>query len=197
MKGVLVRKRILDLHLYLGLLCAPYLILYGVSGLAFNHGWPGDPTPGGSWEARFEAPAPGVPADAPLDLARAIQADQGLIGWVEEASLVAPDAGGLHFTVHRPGAEYHVVLAPDGALEVSRVRTGIWRVLQGMHGLRRLEGSLLAPLWWVYTEASVWVLVFACLSGIYLWARTSHMILGISTISLGALAYAVLAVGVW
>ena len=192
-----MRKRILDLHLYLGLLCAPYLIVYGLSGLAFNHGWQIEEIPAGRWKATLQAEAPDPASHTPLERARALQADQALVGTVEERSVAETGMGGLAFRVQRPGADYDVAFAPDGTIEIARTRTGIWRVLQGVHGLRRLDGSVLAPLWWIYTEASVWTLVFASLSGIYLWARTSRMTLGIGTIALGAIVFSILAMGVW
>ena len=32
-----LRQWMLDVHIYLGLLCAGYLVIYGVSTLSFNH----------------------------------------------------------------------------------------------------------------------------------------------------------------
>ena len=94
----------------------------------------------------------------------AVQAELPLLGWLEEGSAEANDDGGaLSFVLHRPGADYAVSIEPDGSGEIERTRTGLFRVLKGVHGIRRLEGSWLAPLWWIYTELSVWALVFACI----------------------------------
>ena len=148
-----------------------------------------------AWEAT--APASRSPAQSPGSWARTIQAQLDLVGWVEEDSIVEQAGGGLAFTVHRPGADYEIVWQPPDRVRVSEARTGIRRVLGGLHGMRRLERAALAPLWWLYTEVSVWTLVFTSLSGVYLWARVPRLGLGLGVLALGVVCLGAAAAGVW
>ena len=51
-----MKKIVLDIHIYLSLLCAGYMIIYGVSGIAFNHDVHPSERDGVEWEAVVEVP---------------------------------------------------------------------------------------------------------------------------------------------
>ncbi len=187
-----MRKWILDLHLYLGLLCAPYLVVYGVSAIAFNHD-----IKGGSSTSQWSAV---VVAEGGTDLERAeeVRDALGLVGWTPERSVIRTDDALLRFRVQNPGRDYLIEWDDaTGSTEVDETRSSWIAILRGIHGMRDLEGSVLGPVWYVYTEVSSWALAFAALSGIYLWLPRRSAALGTATVVAGAVVLAVLSIGVW
>src|SRR5689334_7589302 len=104
-KGVNMRIWIVRLHLYGGLLCCSYLLLFGISSLLFNH-HPEFAEPGGrtiTWERDL---TPGKWADDAAE-AKAIHQELGLIGWAYDEH--RQRNGDLLFTASRPGKVYHIV----------------------------------------------------------------------------------------
>ena len=72
-----MRKWILRIHLYGGLLCSSYLILFGISSLLFNHE-PKFAKPREQKVTWERAVSPGKCAD---NAARAVRDELGLNGW--------------------------------------------------------------------------------------------------------------------
>ena len=109
-----MKKILLDIHIYLSLLCAGYMIIYGVSGIAFNHDVHPSERDGVEWEAVVEVPD----ADA-LDLGKGagkewtvtiwFKGDITRSGWL----LRKGGSGGSHTTDY-------------GVLASSSYRTFVW-----------------------------------------------------------------------
>ncbi len=176
-----MRKWILRLHLYGGLLCSSYLLLFGISSLLFNHHadfanpkgqtttWERDVTPGNSVGDAAEA--------------KSVHHELGLIGWAYAEH--RERNGDLVFTASRPGKLYHIRVSEGGThATVQETRVGAWEVVRGLHGLEELPNSRFMSIWGLYTELCTFVVLFAAVSGVYLWATTRrvHSVIGWSVL---------------
>ncbi len=159
-----MKKLLLDIHLYLGLVCAVYLVIYGISTMAFNHSWKTEPVKS-SWEAVVKIPV-GLEGEA---LGEALRDSLGLVGWVP-AWLIRKTDEGFRLFVGRPGREYEIYLnTATGHARVDETDKGLLSILCGLHGMRSFPGSTWSHAWSVYSEISIWALIFSALSGVYFW----------------------------
>jgi len=161
-----MRNALLKLHLYAALLCASYLVVFGVSALNYNHrfGRPAEQTV--TWNR-----LPCV-ADTGGDarLAEAVRDTLGLVGWTIPWETRRDTVGDLHFGLARPGKHYTVhLLFSSNRINVEETRQGFWPVVNQLHALMALPGSRFIGLWGVYTEVCFWVVLFATASGLCLW----------------------------
>lgn len=162
------RRRILSLHLYSGILLSPYLILYGVSSLQFNH--PADFMTEAREVVEWDRDVGPVQGETESLMAERVRDDLGLFGYVLPWTLTRSETNHLTFEVDRPGRLYRIDADPvTGRVEVVENRGTIWALNRVLHGGGRIPGSSLMTLWWAYTVLSVVVVVFAALSGTYLW----------------------------
>ncbi len=162
-----VRKLLLDLHIYSGLVCAGYLVIYGLSSLAFNHSGPFFQAAEEivEWERQLTLPATHEPQARAAEIREAL----GLIGYAPPW-LIRADAQDFEFQIRRPGKAYRVnVSESDGRVRVQETRRGIWSVLIGLHGMHELPGSAWSRAWRVYTDFSIWAIAFSVLSGALVW----------------------------
>ena len=160
-----MKKILLDIHIYLSLLCAGYMIIYGVSGIAFNHHLRPPATEGATWEASIRVPA----LDKDQAIAEAARDRLDLSGWVPSWRLSHPQPDELLFFVNRPAREYRIQLNQvTGKVYVSETNRP-WGAVLGLHGLRNLPNSTWGITWGAYTEISIWALVISVLSGIWFW----------------------------
>lgn len=168
-----LRKWLLNLHLYGGLLCAPYLIIFGFSSLNFNHhfGFVAHTSPAVEWQAPLV-----VESQKENDaLATSVRDALGLMGWTIPWNMKRDASGDLQFDLERPGKSYTIKtqLAEHKAL-VKEKSKGFWQVLDSLHALGEIPNSKLAPFWGIYTEICTWFVIFAGISGIYLWANSGR-----------------------
>lgn len=184
-----LRAFVLNLHLYGGLLGAPYLVIYGLSSLAYNH-----PT-AALFQSEPQVSVYGASID-PLaieqpDRAAAVARDAlGLIGFIPAWKTTRDEEGGLSFDVNRPGRRYQVRLVEStGEATLKRTDTGIWSVIGGLHGMTQFPGSAWMMTWGAYTYFSIAMIVFAVGSGAVLWwtrTRARAAALGVLILGLGA-----------
>ena len=164
-----MRKLLLELHLYASLACAPYLVLYGVSTISFNHEWGGTPldaAPTVTWEQELDLP----PGPNRFELARAARDGLGLIGNLPAGAFGESTVDDLDFLVARPFRTYRIQWSRStGVATVGEARTGFWSGLEGMHGLTRILDTNSGLLWGLYTWFSVVAMVFAVVTGVYVW----------------------------
>lgn len=160
----MVKSFLLNLHLYVGLVFAPYFVIYGLSTLAFNHGW------GGQAAVSEDSRQISVPRDLEdQDLGLAIRDSLQLIGSVPAWNMRSV-GDTLTFRIRRPAVTYHVKLdKTSGEMDVRTESFGFWGVVKSLHGLRAVPQSTWSHTWAVYSEVSVWALVFAVLGGLYFW----------------------------
>jgi hypothetical protein len=193
-----MRKWLLRIHLYGGLLCAPYLIIFGFSSLHFNHHFPFvTPAPN---SAHWEAPLTVEPIQDNEAMSQAVRDSLGLMGWTIPWRTKRDAAGDLEFDLERPGKSYTIrTLLKEKKVQVEEHHKGFWQVVNSLHGIGALPNSKFVPWWGIYTEICTWFVVFAGASGIYLWLNSQReRRLGICTlaaamvVSFGLIAFVVI-----
>ena len=183
----MLRKIIFNIHIYAGLLCFGYLIVFGVSSLSFNHPAEFVRARGETktWERSIDlADLPRVTSDmtgeqrvaAKADANNAVRRALGLFGhqrpwqqsWWDEK-----DADHYHASLVRPGVEYDVDVHLDrNVATVKETRTSVWQVIAQLHGFHgEMPGSAFVSTWSWYTELCTFAVLFAGGSGVYLWTR--------------------------
>lgn len=168
-----MRKWMLNIHLYGGLLCAPYLIIFGFSSLHFNHhfGFVEKTADATTWQAPLQI-EPGTNNDA---LAEAVRDKLGLMGWPLPWETKRDAAGNLQFKMERPGRSYTV--HADFEAHTARIESqskGFWEVLNSLHALGSVPNSRFTPWWSWYTELCTAFVAFAAVSGLYLWVNSKR-----------------------
>jgi len=185
-----MQKLILNLHIYGGLLCFSYLIIFGISSLNFNHPFAfttnkAQPT---TWQQAIDVPdLPRVTDDmkGPERIATKATANNivrralGLFGhqrpWAE-SGWDAKDPDHYHASLVRAGVEYEVDVHLDRKVaNVVETRSNPWLVMKGLHGFHgNMPNSALVTSWGWYTELCTFVVLFAGASGVYLWTRRKN-----------------------
>ena len=190
-----MRNWILRIHLYLGLLCSSYLMVFGLSSLNFNHPYeftkPRTVTV--TWEKTL--PLPEVAENTAES--EAVRDALGLFGWTIPWETRRDPNGDLHFGLARPGKHYTLhVHRTAGTVGVEERFEGYWTVFRHLHGNHGVPGSMLMTVWGWYTELCTLVVLFAAGSGVYLFAtrkkdrRAALAVLGVATaLSLGFMLY--------
>jgi hypothetical protein len=186
----MLRKIILNLHIYGGLLCFGYLIVFGISSLNFNHPFEFTRAKKApiTWERSVTLPdLPRVTddmtseqrVDAKAEANHAVRQALGLFGhqrpW-QQSWWDAKDPNHYHASLVRPGAEYEVDVHLDRNLAiVAETRTSAWSVIGALHGFHgAMPGSTFASSWAWYTELCTFVVLFAGVSGVYLWTARQN-----------------------
>jgi len=167
--GGRIRRWLLNVHLYGGLLCSSYLLLYGLTALDFSHDF-GDARaarPTSTWEGAVTL---GEAADDE-DLAALVNRELGLFGWPLPWTVSRDPSGDLSYRTTRPGRSYEIRVSDSGRVAVEERREGLWHALRGLHGQHeRIPGApVLLSLWPPFTELTNWMLLFSMASGVYLW----------------------------
>jgi hypothetical protein len=178
----LLRKTILNIHIYGGLLCFSYLILLGISTLNFNHPFAFTKSPAGiqTWEQKMTLPNLPKTGGTPEPQASQIRQQNNLAILHALGSFGGPfsttegqwiDSNTYHAHLARPGKEYEVDVRPDtGIVKITQTRSNIWALIRDLHGSSETYAdSPLASTWGWYTELCAIVVVFAGISGVYLW----------------------------
>ena len=164
-----MRNWVLRVHLYLGLLCSSYLIVFGVSSLNFNH--PFDFTKPRAEKVTWERSMALPPVAENEAESEAVRDALGLMGWTIPWETSREDSGNLHFGLARPGKHYTIhVLRGDGKVRVDERKEGYWTVVRSLHGNHGVPRSKLMTAWGWYTELCTIVVLFAAASGVYLFA---------------------------
>lgn len=184
-----MRKWLLNLHLYGGLLCSSYLVIYGLSSLQFNHAWllPQKTAATVEWSQVIDPPA----SRNKQAVADHIKAQLNLPGWVHPWSIQRDRQQNYDFEVSRPGKHYVIHYDPRaGVASVAEQRVNIAGIIPRLHGLYGdVPGMPGLRSWGAYTEITNWVVLFAICTGIILFAyrsrerRASFAILGFCGLS--------------
>lgn len=190
-----------DLHLYLGLFIAPFVLAFSLSVFFIVHSW----LPNGKDRPsqRRVVPAVTLPADlgtlagrARIEALRGVLSGIGVAGEfgfvrhnVKEQSLVIP--------VFVPGRETTVEIdLTTRAATITQRETGIWDALVALH---KAPGQHLADIrmnwtpmrvWLWFADGTVYLLFFISVSGVYLWAvLRSERRIGLALIGAGAVSF--------
>ena len=165
-----MRKVLGRLHLYLGLFCASYLIIFGLTSLNFNHHFaffePNNDKV--TWEKSLA-----VPDNADdRKLAESVRDTLGLMGWTPYWRFHRDEQNNFTFEIARPAKNYVVKLNPERTLaQVEETRMGFMSAYNSLHALGGLPNSNLVKVWPIYTEVCVFFVLFAVATGIYFWAK--------------------------
>jgi hypothetical protein len=178
-----MRNFILKIHLYGGLLCSPYLLLFGLSSLHYNHHFtqPGDDRVTWTHPIRLDT------SIEKRKMGQAVRDSLGLMGWGPWWEVRQNDTE-TRVQITRPGKKYNVRIPNQGGVaEVEEIRLGYWRVINSLHALMRVPNSTFMSFWGIYTEICTWVVLFSAASGVYLWtARKSERRIGWSLLGAGS-----------
>ncbi len=167
-----MRKWLLNIHLYGGLLCAPYLIIFGFSSLHFHHHFgfvAAEPRQSSEWEAPLSV----QPVKDNNGMAESVRDSLGLMGWTLPWRTKRDAVGDIEFELERPGKSYtiHTELKEHRA-RVEERKKGFWQVVNSLHALGAIPNSRFVSFWGGYTEVCTAFVLFAAVSGLYLWVNS-------------------------
>jgi hypothetical protein len=187
-----MRKWMLNIHLYGGLLCAPYLIIFGFSSLHFNHhfAFVEEHDAPSTWDS----PLPVEPVKDKDAEAESIRDSLGLMGWPLPWKTKRDQSGNIEFDLERPGKSYTIHADFKRHLaHVEERHKGFFQVVNSLHALGAVPNSKFAPFWGVYTEICTGFVLFASISGLYLWLNSQReRRVGVITLLLAVLSSAAL-----
>jgi hypothetical protein len=164
-----MRKFILNLHMYGGLLCSAYLLVFGFSSLNFNHHF--GFAMGRNTKVTWEEPLPMELVHDNIGDAESVRDRLGLMGWTPPWEMSRDNELNFHFQVTRPGKNYTIhALQKEGKVKVEESRAGFWPVVNSLHALGGVPGSAFSRTWGWYTEVCTVVVLFSAGSGVWLWA---------------------------
>jgi hypothetical protein len=187
-----MRRWIQDLHLYLGLFCMPYVVLFGASAFLLVNGLQLSTS---TREVRRVAALRG---DDVMEDALRVQHQLGLRGVLYAESVSRTEGGGLLMRFQRPGRIYEARVAADGSAEVATENATLFGVIAGLHGSTIRWGGWWADAWALYTELAVWVLGFSIASGSWLaLSRMGGRILALAALGLGTVISLAIVSVVW
>ena len=157
-----------QLHIYLGLFCLPYLLIFSLSSLNFNHHFLSD------------QPLPASPSTThrlSLDLnqdleqiANQVKDELDLFGWFLPGDS-SKDTMSIYLEITQPGKKYEIMIEQDGQTTVSTQPQSTAHLFKLLHFLG--EDIPDAP-WWInswkqYQNLTVYAMLFWVVSGIYMW----------------------------
>jgi len=184
-----MRKWLLNFHLYGGLLCAPYLIIFGFSSLHFNHHFGFIEHSAGTPTRVWEAPLNVSALEDNDSMAESVRDSLGLMGWTLPWKTKRDADGDLTFDLERPGKSYTVqTQLKNRSARVEARSKGFWQVVNSLHAMGAVPNSGFCKWWGGYTEVCTAFVLFAGVSGIYLWLNSKRE----RRIGLAALGLAVL-----
>ncbi len=185
-----------NLHLYLGLIVSPFVIVFALSAILLNH--PSAPVNqrGTVTETSVRVPE-GIAGLEGMPRVQALQGVLAQIGVSGEIGWVSVDRKLNTMTVPltRPGIETTVRLDLDR--QRAFIETKRRGFAEALHWLHKMPGPHLVNIRgnWVYTriwrwlaDASVYLLLLITLTGVYLWAvLRSERQVGLVLLAAGAL----------
>lgn len=166
-----MRNKLIKWHLYAGLLCFPYFIIFGISSLNFNHHFsfmqPGKNS--SHWQKQIDIP----PYQNDQQFADAVRDSLSLMGWTPPWE-IKKDSAGFQFMITHPGKDYVVsAFNNQPIIKVEETPKGFWTVFNSLHGFNEeIPGApAFINSWGIYSNVAVFVMLFSILSGIYIFSR--------------------------
>ncbi len=199
-----------DLHLYAGLFLAPFILVFAVTAVFFNH--PGLMNGGTPLVEKRAMSGIHIPEEAlrltgmgQIEALRPALRQAGVSGELGPV-IYKRKEGRLVVMAMKPGESSNLdVDLQTGNARLERTRTGLRDALLYLHKypgqhLAAIRGnSLHMRVWRVLADATVYLLLFIIVSGIYLWAvlkaerRIGIALLAAGFISFGLLIYGIVA----
>ena len=198
-----MRKRIKDyyalvraFHIYAGLFISPFILIFCISVLAFNH--PDflnriNPVQS-SKEIKVRLDC--IPYDSTnLGTARAILMDLKING---EIDFINKNDSQISFPVNKPGLKTWIAVnTKNDSVIIVQQKEGSVRamnflhIMPGQHNVAMRGNSVFMKIWKITVDAVVYLVLLLLLSGIYLWyIPESELRAGLYSLMLGLLLFA-------
>jgi len=166
-----MRNNLIRLHLYAGLFCFPYFIIFGVSSLNFNHHFQFMQSKEDkvTWQKQITIPSYKNDDQFSNDVRDSL----GLMGWTLPWE-VKKDSASFQFVVSHFAKDYMVKIHDkENIVDVYEKGKGFWNVFNGLHsfGGDLPNAPALINSWKYYQDITVVVLLFSAISGIYIFLR--------------------------
>ncbi len=175
-KGPKLRKWVWKFHLYGGLLCFWYLIIFALTSLQFQH------------QFTFLQPKGFIAQDtlkvAPLNLdntdsavATKLRTELNIAGWYLPWETYRDEQKLFYTEIESPKANYKLKYdSQSSSIFISKKEKGLWGIVKFLHGFAGgMPGAPMLIIWEVYTYISLFVVLFSIISGVWLWAnKTIH-----------------------
>jgi hypothetical protein len=162
------------LHLYAGLFISPFVLIFSLSVLVFNHaGLLNCLAPVKELPVE-KTKLDGIPTDTTdLLTAKAIINKLGIDG---EIDFISRDQDHISFPVIKPGLRTRIkVDTRTDSVWISRRQEGALRgmgylhTMPGQHNARMRGNSLFLKIWKVMADGVVYLVLFLTVSGVFLW----------------------------
>jgi hypothetical protein len=196
-----------DLHLYCGLFISPFVLVFAISVFFLVHSWiPGvsrQPVSRTAHDLSLPAGVERLKGRQQVEALRGVLDGLGVAGEVNFIRYVARDHR-LVIPVMVPGRETTVDLHLDTrTATVTERATGVWDAMvylhkmPGPHNVNLRMNWFYIRIWKWLADATVCLVLFISISGIYLWAvlraerRIGLLLLGAGALSFFGIVYAV------
>lgn len=191
-----------DLHLYLGLSLSPFILLFSVSVFYLVHGWAPRPAPAALDASRtienvnVSADVARLQGRARVDALRPVLEQLGVRGEIDFVRHLARESR-LVIPVRLPTGDATVTL--DYGQRTATVASRRQSLGEGLVYLHKMPGPHNSDVrgnswqmrgWRILADATVYMLLFITLSGIYLWvALRAERKIGLALLVAGAATF--------
>lgn len=183
------------LHLYVGLFISPFILIFGISVLVFNHaGFINKLNPVKELPD-IKMKLDKVPYDtSDLSTAKAIIKKLNITG---EIDFISKNDSSISFPVTRPGLRTYIkVNVNTDSVFITRKNEGTLRSMTylhsmpGPHNVKLRGNSAFITTWRVIADVAVYFLLFLTVTGIFLWyILKNERLIGFYSIALGLLFF--------
>jgi hypothetical protein len=183
------------LHLYFGLFISPFVLIFSISVIIFNHPSfinrinPVETLPD------IKTKLDKIPYDTTdLQTAKAIIKKLNING---EIDFISKKDSSISFPVNKPGLKTYIkVNTTNDSVLVTRKYEGPMRAtaylhaMPGPHNVSIRGNSVFLKIWRIVTDVFVYILLFLTISGVFLWyILKAERALGIYALALGVLFF--------
>lgn len=183
------------LHLYSGLFISPFVLIFSISVIIFNH--PGFINRVNPVEVLpdVKTKLDKIPYCADdLQTAKAIIRKLNING---EIDFISKKDSSISFPVNKPGLKTYIsVNTTNDSVLITRKYEGALRstaylhAMPGPHNVNIRGNSAFLKIWRIVTDAVVYILLFLTVSGIFLWyILKAERIIGMYALALGVLFF--------
>lgn len=184
-----------NLHLYFGLFISPFILIYSLSVLAFNHeGWLNKVTPVKKLQ-EIRTILDKIPNDSSdLATAKAILRKLGIVG---EVDFISKGEDFISFPVNKPGLKTLIrINTRNDSVYINKEKQGFIHAMSFLHKMpgphnEKIRGnSVFMRFWKVLTNVTVYTLLYLSTSGVFLWYSLKiERNTGLFVISLGICSF--------
>ncbi len=168
-----------ELHLYFGMFISPFILVFAISAILFNHTWKPWGAPSDAKVQKMSMSIE-IPKDVKggvegIEQAKQIMRQVGVSGEINFIRHL-PQENRLVIPVMKPGQNITInVDLKSQTAEIERRRTDIWDALfylhksPGQHNANIRGNWFYTRLWSWLADTVVYLILFISVSGIYMW----------------------------